>query len=264
MEKGQWLACPDESACKLALVLPRGGMSGGSGVVLVGMLFCIYTHACKTCTPAHSSTHLHTHTPAYTCCHADAHAHPHHMHAGSCAHSILSVYVHVQTVSLTHTFSHTSVHLTHTTTRTCAIVHTHTHNHAPGVAPLRSFLEELWWQHRLSRASLSNLLPPPAPATLFFGCRARDADLYYAEQWEQYVREGVLHPAHGFITAFSREPGAAKEYVTHRIREHHGHVWQLIQEVRRARGGRGGGRRAEVWQLRVTKWLGADLVPEGD
>ncbi|GIL74048.1 hypothetical protein Vretifemale_4109, partial [Volvox reticuliferus] len=46
----------------------------------------------------------------------------------------------------------------------------------------------------------------PAPCCLFFGCRGRETDFYYREQWEQYMREGVLDPGCGLITAFSRDP----------------------------------------------------------
>ncbi len=41
---------------------------------------------------------------------------------------------------------------------------------------------------------------------LFFGCRSRTADYYHREQWEQYARAGVLHPEHGLVAAFSRDP----------------------------------------------------------
>lgn len=45
-----------------------------------------------------------------------------------------------------------------------------------------------------------------APCYLFFGCRSRTADYYHQEQWEEYARAGVLHPEHGLVTAFSRDP----------------------------------------------------------
>ncbi|GIL74047.1 hypothetical protein Vretimale_4989 [Volvox reticuliferus] len=108
----------------------------------------------------------------------------------------------------------------------------------------------------------------PAPCCLFFGCRGRETDFYYREQWEQYMREGVLDPGCGLITAFSRDPlkpaeaaaatvaapppppqeardgsptaiataggggggGSGKVYVTHRIREYGAMLWRQLSE----------------------------------
>lgn len=51
------------------------------------------------------------------------------------------------------------------------------------------------------------------PATLFFGCRARDQDYIYASELAGFMRCGALAGLH---VAFSRE-GADKDYVQHHI-----------------------------------------------
>jgi sulfite reductase alpha subunit-like flavoprotein len=75
----------------------------------------------------------------------------------------------------------------------------------------------------------------PAPCVLFFGCRHPDKDFYYREEWEHLRAAGALEPSWGLVAAFSRPglgadgvagggpaggAGAAKEYVTHKLRQH--------------------------------------------
>ncbi len=72
---------------------------------------------------------------------------------------------------------------------------------------------------------------PVAPCHLYFGCRGKAADVYYADQWQQYQQEGVLAKDGGLRIAFSRD-GPAKRYVTHLLQEDGAHIWQLIQQVR--------------------------------
>ncbi|GIL54285.1 hypothetical protein Vafri_9851, partial [Volvox africanus] len=114
-------------------------------------------------------------------------------------------------------------------------------------------------QQHEQRSPIGGLSSRPAPCYLFFGCRSREADFYYREQWEQYMQEGVLDPRCGLITAFSRDsvkPAAApaaeadamateavaaagssggggdsgKIYVTYRIREYGALLWRQLSE----------------------------------
>jgi len=66
------------------------------------------------------------------------------------------------------------------------------------------------------------------PIHLFFGCRNREGDYLYREEWQQLLHAGVLAGLH---TACSRDQ-AHKVYVTHLIREQAPLVWQLLQQVR--------------------------------
>ncbi|KAL8352039.1 hypothetical protein RB601_002390 [Gaeumannomyces tritici] len=65
-----------------------------------------------------------------------------------------------------------------------------------GVAPIRMLLH-----HMRSAAS------PPAEALLFFGCRSRRADYYFADEWRAASNGGALT----VVPAFSRDPDAALE-----------------------------------------------------
>lgn len=63
------------------------------------------------------------------------------------------------------------------------------------------------------RAFLESRLAQRAENTiLYFGCRRRDTDCYYAEEWEEYRKKGFR-----VEVAFSRE-GEEKVYVQDSIR----------------------------------------------
>lgn len=65
---------------------------------------------------------------------------------------------------------------------------------------------------------------------LYFGCRSAAQDFYYREQWEAYVKQGILAADGGLVTAFSRD-GSSHPYVTHRIRQHASQLYQLLLQV---------------------------------
>jgi sulfite reductase alpha subunit-like flavoprotein len=94
-----------------------------------------------------------------------------------------------------------------------------------GVAPFRAFLQERLAAARQAAAAEQ---PPPAPCHLFFGCRSRAADFYYEPEWQALQEAGVLASEAGLVVAFSRDQGS-KVYVQHKIREHAGMVWALLQ-----------------------------------
>jgi sulfite reductase alpha subunit-like flavoprotein len=58
---------------------------------------------------------------------------------------------------------------------------------------------------------------------LFFGCRCRDKDFYYQEQWNHYIDEGNLK----LFTAFSRDQDN-KIYVQHILRKNAKLVYDIL------------------------------------
>ncbi|ORZ21163.1 hypothetical protein BCR42DRAFT_406956 [Absidia repens] len=81
-----------------------------------------------------------------------------------------------------------------------------------GVAPMRSFLED-----RLAESTGNNVL--------FFGCRHKDKDYHYKEEWEKYCNEGKLK----VFAAFSRDQ-ESKVYVQDLILQQSALVWNMIEE----------------------------------
>ncbi|KAF9360965.1 NADPH-dependent diflavin oxidoreductase 1 [Mortierella sp. NVP85] len=80
-----------------------------------------------------------------------------------------------------------------------------------GVAPMRSFLH-----HRIYvQGATENVL--------FFGCRKRDMDYHYREEWEQLEREGRLK----VFAACSRDQ-EDKVYVQHLIEQQAPLVWKVL------------------------------------
>lgn len=86
-----------------------------------------------------------------------------------------------------------------------------------GCAIFRSFL-----QHRLS---LKQQGQEVGPCAFFFGCRHEAADFLYADEWQQFVNEGVLSL---FGVAFSRDTSGQRVYVQHKIAENASAVRQFI------------------------------------
>ncbi|KAM4019635.1 NADPH-dependent diflavin oxidoreductase 1 isoform 2-T2 [Anomaloglossus baeobatrachus] len=79
-----------------------------------------------------------------------------------------------------------------------------------GVAPFHSVIQE-----RAALAISGNIL--------FFGCRGKNNDFYYEEEWGDLEKRGLLR----LFTAFSRDQ-EDKIYVQHRIRENGAYLWGLI------------------------------------
>lgn len=77
-----------------------------------------------------------------------------------------------------------------------------------GIAAFRSFI-----QHRSATKSAGKM-------TLFFGCRSKDSDYYYCDEW-QTTPNLTVH------TAFSRD-GDSKRYVQHVIKENKDEIGHLI------------------------------------
>jgi sulfite reductase alpha subunit-like flavoprotein len=74
-----------------------------------------------------------------------------------------------------------------------------------GIAPMRAFLEARVSQGQTAIDS----------TVVYFGCRSAGADMFYAEEWEEYKRIGVK-----IRIAISRDGGeGSKTYVQHLIKE---------------------------------------------
>ena len=80
-----------------------------------------------------------------------------------------------------------------------------------GIAPMRSILRDRFQS------------PNPAESILFFGCRSKDADYYYEQEWLQATENCNFQ----IIPAFSRDQ-EDKVYVQHKLLEHAPKVWEMI------------------------------------
>lgn len=88
-----------------------------------------------------------------------------------------------------------------------------------GVAPFRAFVQERAAQARAGQAV--------GKTVLFFGCRRKEEDFLYENEWDQYKKDlgdnFILH------VAFSRE-GPKKVYVQHKIEEFAEELDKLLQQ----------------------------------
>ena len=102
-----------------------------------------------------------------------------------------------------------------------------------GIAPIRSLV----WERLQWREQIQNLPPEPSNGSisekkdvgemaLFFGCRNKDADYFYQEEWDQLLKELPLQ----VFTAFSRDQ-KQKVYVQDIIREHSELVYRFLHEL---------------------------------
>ena len=103
-----------------------------------------------------------------------------------------------------------------------------------GLAPMRSLIwERLMWVKELkSRPTnngncASNGNFKIGESILFFGCRKRDADYFYKDEWEALAKEIPLQ----IFTAFSRDQ-KEKIYVQDRIREQADLLCRLLRDSR--------------------------------
>ncbi|OCK83693.1 hypothetical protein K432DRAFT_401828 [Lepidopterella palustris CBS 459.81] len=88
-----------------------------------------------------------------------------------------------------------------------------------GVAPFRAFVQE--------RAALARAGQPVGKTVLFFGCRRKEEDFLYENEWQTYEKDlgenFILH------VAFSRD-GPKKVYVQHKIEEYAEELDKLLQQ----------------------------------
>ncbi|KAF4555614.1 NADPH--cytochrome P450 reductase-like protein [Elsinoe fawcettii] len=88
-----------------------------------------------------------------------------------------------------------------------------------GVAPFRGFVQE--------RAHQAKNGENVGKTLLFFGCRNRNEDFLYKDEWEQYAKD--MGDKFEIVTAFSRE-GKDKVYVQHRLKEYAAEVNKLLEQ----------------------------------
>ena len=81
-----------------------------------------------------------------------------------------------------------------------------------GVAPFRSIIQE-----RILKGIMNN--------TLFFGCRNRNGDFFFEQDWSDYEEKRGLR----LVTAFSRDQ-ERKIYVQHRMQEDSNNLYTLMTE----------------------------------
>jgi hypothetical protein len=88
-----------------------------------------------------------------------------------------------------------------------------------GVAPFRAFVQE--------RAKAFDEGQEIGKMLLFFGCRKRDEDFLYREEWEEFERK--LGDKFEMVKAFSREQ-KQKVYVQHKMKEYSKEINRLLEE----------------------------------
>ncbi|KAJ5097928.1 hypothetical protein N7532_004929 [Penicillium argentinense] len=88
-----------------------------------------------------------------------------------------------------------------------------------GVAPFRGFIQE--------RAALAAKGEKVGTTLLFFGCRKRDEDFLYQDEFKTFQEQ--MGDSLKIITAFSRE-GSEKVYVQHRLKENASLVSDLLKQ----------------------------------
>jgi len=88
-----------------------------------------------------------------------------------------------------------------------------------GVAPFRGFVQE--------RAQQAKNGENIGKTILFFGCRNRNDDFMYKDEWEQYKTDTA--GKFELVTAFSRESDK-KVYVQHRLKERAAEINQLLEQ----------------------------------
>lgn len=82
-----------------------------------------------------------------------------------------------------------------------------------GCAPFRAYIQE-----RIARGASKGLV-------MVFGCRNKNKDYFFKDEWEALAKEGKLE----LYCAFSRDQ-EDKVYVQHVMKEHATHFWKLIRE----------------------------------
>ncbi|KAL0087063.1 cytochrome P450 [Phycomyces blakesleeanus] len=88
-----------------------------------------------------------------------------------------------------------------------------------GISPFRGFLQERAYQHKHASGPVGECL-------VFFGCRREDQDRIYGDEFDEYVKEGVISGLH---VAYSRQiPPSNRKYVQHQVLANANEIWRLL------------------------------------
>ncbi|MCL4145024.1 UNVERIFIED_CONTAM: hypothetical protein GTU68_001850, partial [Idotea baltica] len=82
-----------------------------------------------------------------------------------------------------------------------------------GCAPFRSYIQE-----RIANANYEDLV-------FIFGCRGKEKDFFFKDEWEQQSKEGKLQ----LFCAFSRDQ-EDKIYIQHVMKENYSLLWKFIRD----------------------------------
>lgn len=91
-----------------------------------------------------------------------------------------------------------------------------------GLAPMRGFIREKVKMVQNSENA------PQGKTLLFYGCRNREEDFLYKDEWPEYSK--TLGENFELVTAFSREDPSKKVYVQHKIAERSQEINELLQK----------------------------------
>lgn len=91
-----------------------------------------------------------------------------------------------------------------------------------GLAPMRGFIRE---KVKMVQNSENT---PQGKILLFYGCRNRDEDFLYKNEWPEYSK--VLGESFELDTAFSREDPSKKVYVQHKIAARSKEINELLEK----------------------------------
>lgn len=94
-----------------------------------------------------------------------------------------------------------------------------------GVAPMRSMAQQrhAWGKERKDTTPGKHL----ENDILFFGCRGKNTDYFFKDEWEQLSRTEGLQVR----TAFSRDKDEPRSYVSDQIRQHAGAIYRAIHDL---------------------------------
>jgi sulfite reductase alpha subunit-like flavoprotein len=96
-----------------------------------------------------------------------------------------------------------------------------------GVAPMRALIyQRKYWRQELQETQRAETDLNKTKDILFFGCRNADADFFFKDDWDVFIREGV--PLEVF-PAFSRDQ-KLKVYVQDLVRQHGAEVYDALAQ----------------------------------
>jgi NADPH-ferrihemoprotein reductase len=94
-----------------------------------------------------------------------------------------------------------------------------------GVAPFRGFIQDR--EAAIDRMKDSSSNGKTVGETfLFYGCRHKEHDYLYSEEWKGHLSSGALT---NLEVAFSRDQ-ASKEYVQHKLSKNQDKIWAILQQ----------------------------------